>query len=81
MMALLTSVLVRTSSLLLALYTTPMSRVFFVTCSLPHAKLPASSRSARCFTFPPRTRTVCTRFGPSFVSAGCRPSSNLRFLR
>ena len=71
-----------------------MMRVFFVACSDAHAKLPVSSRIARRFSLPPRTRTTCTRFGPSLVIAAGRPSlqrsggslsarthSNLRFFR
>jgi len=58
-----------------------MMRVFFVACSDAHAKLPVSSRIARRFSLPPRTRTTCTRFGPSLVMAAGRPSSNLRFFR
>lgn len=61
--------------------TTPMIRVFLVTDSLPHAKLPESRRRARYFRLPPRTRTVWIRLGPSLVLAGWRPSSNFLFLR
>ena len=58
-----------------------MILVFFVTCSLPQAKLPDSNRKARNFSFPPRVRTVWIRLGPSFVLAAWRPSSNFLFLR
>jgi hypothetical protein len=61
--------------------TTLMIRVFLVTFSEPHAKLPVSRRSARYLCPPPRTRTVWIRFAPSLVPAGWRPSSNFRFLR
>ena len=64
-----------------ATLTTPIILVFLVTCSLPHAKLPESRRSARYLRLPPRTRTVWMRFGPNLVMAGWRPSSNFLFLR
>jgi len=51
-------------------HTTPISLVLRVTCSEAHAKFPLSRRRARCFKFPPRTRTVWMRLGPSLVLAG-----------
>merc|ERR1719222_982381 len=80
MMAFFTSVFVRTSSLLEALYTTSNRRTFRVQFSEPHAKLPVSRRRARYFLLPPRQRTVRTRFSPSLQSATGRPISYLRFF-
>merc|ERR1719284_1456052 len=74
------NVFVRTSSLLVALYTTSRIRTFFVQFSEPQAKLPASIRRARYFMLPPRQRTGRTRFEPSLQSAAGRPISNLRFF-
>merc|ERR1719323_2338171 len=80
MMAFLTRVFVRTSSLLEALYTTSRRRTFRVQFSDPHAKLPLSRRRARYFLFPPRQRTVRTRFSPNLQSATGLPISYLRFF-
>merc|ERR1740121_195455 len=74
------SVFVRTSSLLVALYTTSRRRTFFVQFSDPQAKLPASIRRPRYFMFPPRQRTGRTRLAPSLQRAAGRPISNLRFF-
>jgi hypothetical protein len=50
-----------------------------VTASLPHEKLPVSSRSARNLKFPPRTRTRRTdTLLDSFVFAAWRPISYLQ---
>ena len=78
--AFFTSVLVRTSSLLEALYTTSRMRVLRVQTSEPHEKLPVSARSARCLIEPPRTRTSRIRFAPILVIAIWRPISCFRFM-
>merc|ERR1719223_1975483 len=80
MIAFLTRVLVRTNSLLEALLTTSRRRTFRVQFSEPHAKLPLSRRRARYFLFPPRQRTVLTRFSPNLQSATGLPISYLRFF-
>merc|ERR1719162_2252767 len=79
-MAFFTSVFVRTSSLLEALYTTSRMRTFLAQFSEPQAKLPLSRRKARYFMLAPRQRTERTRFAPSFVIEDGRPISNLRFF-
>eukprot|EP01113_Clastostelium_recurvatum_P037380 TRINITY_DN5455_c0_g1_i1.p1 TRINITY_DN5455_c0_g1~~TRINITY_DN5455_c0_g1_i1.p1 ORF type:complete len:285 (-),score=59.21 TRINITY_DN5455_c0_g1_i1:53-907(-) len=62
MMQFLTRVLVRTNSLLEALYTTFKMRDLRVMASDPQEKLPESRRRARGFRLLPRTRTRGTRF-------------------
>uniref|UniRef100_A0A2M4C9Q2 Putative secreted protein n=1 Tax=Anopheles marajoara TaxID=58244 RepID=A0A2M4C9Q2_9DIPT len=81
MMAFFTSVLVRISSLLDALYTTSMIRHLRAIPSEAQAKFPASRRRARNFLFPPRVRTRCTRVAPILVLAAGRPNSYFLFLR
>ncbi len=62
--------------------TTWINLVFLVTCSLPQAKFPVSSRIALYLVFPPRVLTSWIRFDESsLVMAACRPSSNFLFLR
>ena len=79
-MAPFTRVLVRTSSLFDALYTTSSTRVLRVQTSEPQLKLPVSRRRARCFMLPPRQRTSRVRLGPILVIAIWRPISNFRFM-
>merc|ERR1740123_2990236 len=79
-MVFLVSVFVRTSSLLVALYTTSTRRTFFVQFSEPQEKFPWSTRRALYFLLPPRQRIGRTRFWPSLHKAAGRPISNLRFF-
>uniref|UniRef100_A0A182KID7 Uncharacterized protein n=1 Tax=Anopheles christyi TaxID=43041 RepID=A0A182KID7_9DIPT len=81
MIAFFTSVLVRTSSLFDALYTTSMIRDLRAIPSDPQAKLPESRRRARNFLLPPRVRTKWTRVPPILVLAAGRPNSYFLFLR
>jgi hypothetical protein len=80
MIQFLTKVLVRTNSLLLALYTTSRTRVLQATPSDAHEKLPLSNLRALNFLLPPLVRTKCIRFWPIFVLAGGRPISNFLFF-
>jgi hypothetical protein len=95
MIQFLTKVLVRTNSLLLALYTTSRTRVLQATPSDAHEKLPLSNLRALNFLLPPLVRTKCIRFWPiyipgkyliefltivTFVLAGGRPISNFLFF-
>merc|ERR1719444_605957 len=73
-------VFVRTSSLLVALYTTSTMRTLRVQFSEPHAKFPLSSRKARYFRLPPRQRTTRTRLAPILVIAIGRPISYFLFF-
>merc|ERR1719354_850212 len=80
MMAFFTRVLVRSNSLLEALYLTSRIRVFLVIASLPHEKLPVSIRRPLNLRFPPLVLTWRTRRGPILVLAAGLPNSNFLFL-
>lgn len=76
----LTNVLVLTSSLFEALYTTSTILVFLAIPSEAQLKFPSFNLNALYFMLPPLTLKGRIRCSPNLVLAGTRPNSNCLFF-